>query len=257
MARIALGITLLLLLATCFFGFETHSHVVELTDQKAQLSQQLSSAQQQTAKAKADLTSAQESLAKETADDEQTKAQLATVQSSLDSANAEKTDLQAKVDDLSKKVANMTLTKPGEVPVAGPTQADYDNLASKLKDAQAQVAELNQLKETLTAKAKDAESRADDLQKVVDHYKGTALQNGLEGEILAYNPGWNFVVISIGDRQGAVTNAEMILERGGSQIGKIRITSVEPSTSVADVIPGSLARGVKVQPGDRVIFTGK
>ena len=64
------------------------------------------------------------------------------------------------------------------------------------------------------------------------------------------------MVLSIGDRQGAVANAEMILQRGGSQIGKVRITSVEPSTSVADIIPGSLARGVRVQPGDQVIFPG-
>jgi hypothetical protein len=102
----------------------------------------------------------------------------------------------------------------------------------------------------------DAESRSDDLQKIVDQYKNHVLRNGLEGEVLAVNQGWNFVVLSIGDRQGAVANAEMILERDGSQIGKVRITSVEPSTSVADIIPGSLARGVRVQPGDRVIFPG-
>ena len=136
----------------------------------------------------------------------------------------------------------------------GPTQEDYDKVAAQLKDATTQVGELTQVKETLTNKVKDAESRADDLQKVVDHYKNIALRNGLEGEVLAVNPGWNFVVLSIGDRQGAVTNAEMILKRGNSQIGKVRITSVEPSTSVADIVPGSLSRGVRVQPGDRVIF---
>ena len=256
MARIALGITLVLLLATCFFGFETRSHVLELTDQKTQLGLQLSSAQQQTAKAKADLTSAQETLAKETADDEQTKAQLATVQGNLDTATAQVTDLQGQVETLKKQVAQTIPTKPGETAIAGPTQADYDKLAGELKDSQAQVAELNQVKETLTNKAKDAESRADDLQKIADHYKQGTVRNGLEGEVLAYNPGFNFVVISIGDRQGAVANAQMILERGGSQIGKVRITEVEPSTSVADIIPGSLARGVRVQPGDRVIFPG-
>ena len=165
--------------------------------------------------------------------------------------------MNASIDDLKKKLV-LAGANPNPQPQNpnGPTQADMDKLTAQLKDAQAQVAELTQLKETLTNKAKDAESRADDLEKVVEHYKSNIVRNGLEGEVLAVNQGWNFVVLSIGDRQGAVANAELILKRGDSQIGKVRITSVEPSTSVADIIPGSLAKGVRVQPGDRVIFPG-
>jgi predicted nucleic acid-binding Zn-ribbon protein len=257
MARIALGITLALLLATCYFGFSTRTKVEGLNDKIAGLSSELSSTQQRLAKSEADFKTSQDNLAKETADDEQTKSQLATVQSSLDAANAQVTTLNAKIDDLTKKlIAAGNNPNPQPQNNNGPTQAQMDALTDKLKDAQSQVAELTQLKETLTNKVKDAESRADDLQKVVDHYKNGTLRNGLEGEVLAVNQGWNFVVLSIGDRQGAVANAEMILKRGGSQIGKVRITSVEPSTSVADIIPGSLAKGVRVQPGDRVIFPG-
>ena len=131
-----------------------------------------------------------------------------------------------------------------------------DKQIAKVTAAQTQIDELNTVKDGLTANLKTVQAHADDLQKTVDHYKSSVLKNGLEGEVLAVNQGWGFVVLSIGDRQGAVANGEMILERGGDQIGKVRITSVEPSTSVADIIPGSLARGVKVQPGDRVIFQG-
>jgi len=257
MARIALGITLALLLVTCFFTFETKSKVGDLSEKVTSLGSELTAAQTGLAKSKTDLAAAKDALAKETADDEQNKAQLATVQGNLDAATAQVTTLNAKIDDLNKKlIAAGTNPNPQPQNVGGPTKEDMDKLTDQLKDAQAQVAELTQLKDTLTNKAKDAESRADDLQKAVDHYKNGTLRNGLEGEVLAYNPGWNFVVISIGDRQGAVANAEMILQRGGSQIGKVRITSVEPSTSVADIIPGSLAKGVRVQPGDRVIFPG-
>ncbi|MEA3188595.1 MAG: hypothetical protein QOD99_2425, partial [Chthoniobacter sp.] len=47
-----------------------------------------------------------------------------------------------------------------------------------------------------------------------------------------------------------------LVVRGDQRIAKVRITSVEPSTSVADVVPGSMSRGARVQPGDRVIFPG-
>jgi hypothetical protein len=79
---------------------------------------------------------------------------------------------------------------------------------------------------------------------------------GLEGQVLAVNPSWNFVVISIGDGAGVVPNAEMVVMRGGEAIAKVKITSVEKATSIADIVPGSIAHGVRVQPGDRVIYQG-
>jgi len=39
-------------------------------------------------------------------------------------------------------------------------------------------------------------------------------------------------------------------------VGKVRVTTVEPSTAIADVLPGTLAKGQSVQPGDTVIFQG-
>jgi hypothetical protein len=53
-----------------------------------------------------------------------------------------------------------------------------------------------------------------------------------------------------------VPNSEMLVMRQGGLIGKIRISSVEPTTSIGDIITNSLARGVQVQPGDIVIYAG-
>ena len=70
------------------------------------------------------------------------------------------------------------------------------------------------------------------------------------------NPSWNFVVLSLGDRQGVTANAEMVVMRRGTMIGRVRITSVEPSQSIADIMPASVPPGFAVQPGDRVIYPG-
>jgi outer membrane murein-binding lipoprotein Lpp len=257
MARIApLGITLVLLLVTCFFGFETRSKVEGLNNTVTSLNGQVVAETQRAVKAEAAEKATQDELAKANAALDSTKSQLATVQASLDTANTQIATDKSTIDDLNKKIAAMPTTTGTSSVAVMITQEQFDKVTNQLKDAQAQVAELDQVKNTLTSKVKDAESRADDLEKEVDRYKNHIVKNGLEGEVLAVNQGWSFVVLSIGDRQGAVTNAELILKRGDSQIGKVRITSVEPSTSVADIIPGSLARGVRVQPGDRVIFPG-
>jgi Rad3-related DNA helicase len=255
MARIALGITLLFLLVTCFFGFETRGKVQAFADNIDRLNSQLANANQASARSGALLRAAKDEAQKQSDAAAAATAQLSTVQGNLDAANSQVATLTQQLQAAQQQIAGGPKPPPGPVtPTA--SAADMDKLNAQLKDAQAQIAELNAVKESLTDREKDAESRADDLQKIVDHYKNGTMRNGIQGEVLAYDPNWNFVVLSIGDHQGAVDNAEMILERGGSQIGKVRITSVEPSTSVADVIPGSLSRGVRVQPGDMVIFPG-
>ena len=70
------------------------------------------------------------------------------------------------------------------------------------------------------------------------------------------NQAYNFVVLNLGGRQGVEPNAEMLVMRDGTLIGKIRISSVEPSTAIGDVVSGSLERGVQVQPGDTVVYAG-
>jgi hypothetical protein len=255
MARIALGITLLFIAVTCFFGFETYSKVGGLVTSLQSKSNALDAANQEEARDKAQLRTAKDDAAKAQSDAQAAQAQVTTVQSSLDQANTQVTSLQAQVQTLTAQIANTGTGTVVSTP-QGVSTDEYNKVKAQLTDSQAQIAELKQVEDSLKSNATDAKSRADDLEKIVDSYKNHVLKNGLEGEVLAVNNGWNFVVLSIGDRQGAVANAEMILERDGNQIGKVRITSVEPSTSVADIIPGSLARGVRVEPGDHVIFPG-
>ena len=80
------------------------------------------------------------------------------------------------------------------------------------------------------------------------------MRNGLEGRVLAVNPAWNFVVLSLGDKNGVVNNAELLVKRGTQFIGKVRVTSVEPSTSIADIVANSVPQGTTISPGDDVIY---
>jgi cell shape-determining protein MreC len=112
------------------------------------------------------------------------------------------------------------------------------------------------VRDSLQAKNQELDGKNKELQAYKDHREGQMAGASLEGQVLAYNPSWNFVVLSIGDHQGVTTNAELIVKRGGDQIAKVRVSSVNPNTAVADVIPGSVASGVTVQPGDQVIYSG-
>ena len=119
-----------------------------------------------------------------------------------------------------------------------------------------EVQELKTTLETLTVRLKDSEEKAGKQKAIIKKYTDHVMVQGTRGTVTAVNPGWGFCVLSIGDRQGAATNRILIVTRGGQAIGKVKITNVEASQSVADIIPGTFVRGVYVEPGDGVIYTG-
>lgn len=123
-------------------------------------------------------------------------------------------------------------------------------------DAKKEIDELKILVSSQQAKLKDTESQLSELRQREKQRRDKMMRAGLEGKILAVNSSWNFVVIDLGDRNGVINNSELLIKRGSQLIGKVRITSVEPSTSVADIVANSVRRGLSVQPGDSVIYTG-
>jgi len=108
----------------------------------------------------------------------------------------------------------------------------------------------------LAGKTEDAKSSMPKTIQEQPSRRRIASQPGLHGTVLAVNRAYNFVVLNLGGRQGVETNAEMLVLRGGTLIGKIRVSSVEPATAIGDIITSTLPRGVQVQPGDTVIYAG-
>jgi hypothetical protein len=177
-----------------------------------------------------------------------------------EAATAKATQLAAEVEAKVKELAEANAKIAG-MP-AGPAvdpqaAAEAQKLREELQKSQTELAEMRQVQETLNSRVKDAEDRFKAQADEVERYRKGFAKNSLSGRIMAVNPGWNFVVLSVGDRQGAAVGASMLVLRGGQPIGKAKISSVEPSTSIADIVPGSVAEGYTVQPGDTVVYEGQ
>ena len=143
----------------------------------------------------------------------------------------------------------------GAVPGA-PEGAGPNDIKAMVEDLKHQVETAEQEKTILADKVTAAQDRVTALEEEKKRRESGNNPPGVHGTILAVNQAYNFVVLSIGDRQGVVPNSEMLVLRAGSLIGKIRISSVEPTTSIGDIITNSLPRGVQVQPGDTVVYAG-
>jgi cell shape-determining protein MreC len=138
----------------------------------------------------------------------------------------------------------------------GPAPAESAQLQAQLADARKQLDATEREKELLSEKIRGAQDRATQLETEKKRRVATTGSPAIRGTVLAVNQAYNFVVLNLGGRHGLESNAEMLVMRGGTLIGKIRISSVEPATSIGDIIGSSLARGVQVQPGDTVIYAG-
>ena len=154
-------------------------------------------------------------------------------------------ELQRRADDAApKELMPDVLPMPG----AGDLQAQLEQTRKQLDSVERE-------KQALSAKVRTPDS-ARPAAEAPRKQRAPSLDPNLRGTVLAVNQAYNFVVLNLGSRDRVEANAEMLVLRGGTLIGRIRVSSVEPATAIGDIVSSSLARGVQVQPGDTVIYAG-
>jgi hypothetical protein len=139
---------------------------------------------------------------------------------------------------------------------ASPSASASADLQAQLEDVKKKLEAAEREKGLLSDKIRAAQERSAQLDPDKKKRLPAGGSTGIHGTVLVVNRAYNFVVLNLGGRQGVEPNTEMLVLRGGSFIGKIRISSVEPATAIGDIITSSLVRGVQVQPGDTVIYAG-
>ncbi|MFO1478398.1 MAG: hypothetical protein U1F98_17335 [Verrucomicrobiota bacterium] len=77
------------------------------------------------------------------------------------------------------------------------------------------------------------------------------LPANLKGKILVSDPKWDFVVLDVGENQGVLEHGDFLVNRNGSLVAKVRVTSVQKDRCIANVLPGWKLG--EVLEGDQVI----
>ena len=188
----------------------------------------------------------------------------ADLQTKLQATQAEVTSLQNRLQEPSPSV-EATSVNPGAASSAE-LQAQLDDTRRQLESAERENAFLSEklsgsssgkiaLNER-TATTRSRSAAVAPTSQAVRRETVPAPPGSPRGTVLAVNQAYNFVVLNLGKRQGLQPNTDLLIYRGGTRIGKLRVSSVEPATGIGDKVTNSLARGVQVQPGDTVIYAG-
>lgn len=256
MGKILLFVSFLIVLLSAVLGFMNKGKYSDVLAKASENEAALKAKSTElTAKDKA-LTEATGKLTTVTAEKEQIQAQVASATSAAEAAKSQVADLTSKATAAEEKV------KAAEAEVASlntkinelQTNSTANTAPTSSPEDKAVIEELKTVNAKLQGDLDSARTQLEVAQKTENDRRKLQMRDGVEGRVLAVNPAWNFVVLNLGDKQGVVNNAELLVKRGRQLVGKVRITSVEPSTSIADIVANSVPSGTVISPGDNVIF---
>jgi len=171
----------------------------------------------------------------------QTQATLKATIEERDKAVAEATSQSKRAEKLNEDL-NKTRTERDEAQqeltaykVSGMTPQQVANANKQIKDLSNNLAGSQEENRLLGQKIRKVENELA-IYKTPD-YK-VPLPPSLQGKVLVSDPKWQFVVLNVGEDQGVLPAGELLINRGGKLVAKVKISSVQKDRSVANVIPG-------------------
>ena len=166
---------------------------------------------------------------------------LAATQKTQDDLNTQLTAAKNDADTAKKSLQHVT-------DVLGKMSPE-DAMAAITK-AQADAAAATSQQKILEDKVEATNKQVADLRDAINREKTSTQPPGISGKITFVNKAWNFVVLNVGLANGIVPSGELIVYRGRNFLGKLKVTSAEDNTAVADILPN--AKG-DIQIGDDVL----
>ena len=233
--RISLIVAILAGLIAGGLGYyEVSNQVPALTKQRDDEHTAKVSAQTELAQTKSKLKKTQSDLA-------QTQQDLADTKSDLAKTTARADEQSKQIDTLNQKVTDVSAQRDS----AQNDLAAYKNtglnpeqvlaLHKQVLDAQKGIVALNDENALILHKLKITENK---LSSLVGPDVDIKLPPNLKGNVLVVDPKWDFVVLNVGDAQGCLPNAQLLVSRQGKLVAKVVLRSVEKNRSIANVLPG-------------------
>lgn len=260
MAKILIGLSVLFLTLSAVFGVLNTSKARSLREAAEQNTMGRAQDEQARLAKEKEIQAREASVAAAAAKNAEVESRVASAEADLIKTQQERAELQARlqqnqqmIDDLRRQIedAGPKELMPDSLPMPG-----AGDLQTQLEETRRQLDNAEREKQLLADKIRTTD-RGTVATAQQPRPRAAAPRNpGLRGTVLAVNQAYNFVVLNLGNRQGVEANSEMLVLRGGTLIGRIRVSSVEPATAIGDIITSSLPRGVQVQPGDIVIYAG-
>jgi hypothetical protein len=192
-------------------------------------------------KAETELASTKSDLEKTTANLKKTEASLTEATEVKDKAVAEAETQKKRADRLNddlNKTRNERDGAQADLAAFKATGLSPEQIVSAnkvIKNLQAAVAENEVI---IKARGQEIKRLGNELARFLTPDKPVLLPPSCTGKVVATDPKWKFVILNIGENQGMLQYGELLVNREGKLVGKVKVTTVEKDRSVANVLPG-------------------
>jgi len=192
---------------------------------------------------KSKLASTKKELETTTEDLKKTQTELADTKKARDSAEAQVAVQKKQADRLSDELARVKLERDDAAADIAAWKAlgfsvdQIKGILAQLKDVQK---ERDTLNDSLLKWMTMHKGVTNELARYVnpEDQKPPPLPANLKGKVVVVDPKFDFVVLDVGEKDGALERGEMLVSRDGKLVAKVRIWTVYPNRCVANVVPG-------------------
>lgn len=200
-----------------------------------------------------------------------TKGTLAETQTNLDTKTSELTATTGKLDaanaDLAstkEKLASAEAVVVEKTAKVEELQAQVDKSAELAAQLAQLTTDLNQARTDLATAIAERDAEREKYAKLAattpqpgapsePGRTGVPVIPGITGKVQAVNAGWSFVVLNLGEKDGVVPNAVLDVYRNSTKVGQVKVSSVEPTISTANILETKGGTAATIEPGDRVV----
>lgn len=257
MAKIILIVSIVAMGGATFFGIKNRQELISLKKEAIAINGRIDSAWTRSLdtvddinKNKGELEAEQEGQAEVTASISARRRDVAQLESSITKADEEIAEVQARVDALQAELDSLGVTP--DTLLAQKDQLEKDIVIAG-EEAETLTGEIDLTRNVIANNRQAAAS----IQERLAQRKRAIAANQLTVSVRDVNDEYGFVVLNAGKTGGVSGDSQFLILRGGTLIAKVSASSVQDGITVANVIPGSLAQGAVIMPGDTAILDTK
>ncbi|MEM9081154.1 MAG: hypothetical protein AAGC74_10735 [Verrucomicrobiota bacterium] len=266
--NILYGVTIALAAAATFFGFSNNGKLKEeivkyedLYEANLTLGQRIEDEEERVKTssealkaANSDRDEAQASLDNEQSKESGLEKSLARVEADIEAYDAELVEVNAAISRAKIIIGEMIPDSGGNLGVDD--VAGYiETLENQRKDLEEELDEKTVLAAKLKTAVQSATEQKQRQQERLVKVKQRIARNSVVATVTAVDNGYGFCIINRGSSNSNIDDrSELLVSRGGQYVGKLKVSSLEPTQTICDIDKTSLKPGTRILSGDRVVL---
>src|SRR6266850_2390866 len=198
------------------------TNLQQQTDRAVKAEKQLDDTQKELAATKTKLTQTETVLKATTEEKDKAVAEAVAQTTRANKLNDDLTRTRSERDEAQQELAQYKAT--------GMTPAQVANANKVIKDLQSNLSGSQEENRVLGQKIKRVENELA-VYKTQEYF--VQLPANLKGKVLVSDPKWQFVVLNVGEDQGVLEHGELLINRDGKLVAKVKVSSVQKDRCVA------------------------